>query len=177
MIIISFLSLVLEGIISMLIGANSLLIPLFSIISLVVIFPFMLNEKVKFLIYSVILGLIYDLVYTQTLFLNTIVFFLIALIIILFFKYLPINLVNSIVVTTILISLYRIIIYGIICLANLLDFNSRELFKSIYSSLIINYIYIFILYFCLKKYNQKSKFHRQKKYKFQQKHTYVRKNY
>ena len=67
------ISFAIESIVSNLIPLNSIFIPLFSIVSLVVVYPLFNGDKNKFLIYSFIFGLLYDIVYTNTIFVYTVI--------------------------------------------------------------------------------------------------------
>ena len=72
--IVMLISFVLDGVFSNILKAPFL--PLFSIVSLVVMENYKKSEK-NYLINCSILGLLYDLVYTNTLFLNSLYFLLI----------------------------------------------------------------------------------------------------
>lgn len=91
------------------------------------------------------------MVYTQTLFLNTILFCFLALVVLLFYKYIPINIVNSYILAILLILLFRVLSYLALIFYYELSFNWKILFKSIYSSLITNLLYLTIMPFILGK--------------------------
>lgn len=150
------ISFAIESIVSNLIPLNSIFIPLFSIVSLVVVYPLFNGDKNKFLIYSFIFGLLYDIVYTNTIFVNTFSFLLTALIIILIYNYITINKINFSLVNILVILFYQSITYLLLCLVNYTKFNETTFFKGLYSSLILNIIYGLILYiitlFIAKKY-------------------------
>lgn len=157
-IIISFL---LEGIFTNLVSINSLFIPLFTITSLVILFPYF-NNKDKYFSYfiiSVIFGFLYDIFYTNSLFINTFAFALNCLIIMFINNYVSPNLLIKMGVNVIVIIFYRITTYFMLCLYGYIIFNENLLLKGIYSSIIVNLIYGIILYFisnlCAKKLNIK----------------------
>lgn len=154
MIFFSLFSFFLDGIASTLISNSSYLLPLFSIVSLALIYPY-LNDNRKFSILSLCMGFLYDIVYTQTLFLNTIAFVLIAIIIYLFYRFVPVNIINSLLCITILIIFFRLFVYLILILLGKEWFEWQRLFASIYQSFIINYLYMLIFYYILKKINKK----------------------
>lgn len=156
MFIINFISFVLEGIFSVLIDKNSLFVPLFSVASLVLVYPYVPNKK-KFVLYGTITGLLYDLVYTQTLFLNTIVFTILALIILLYFKYFSFSLIKLYVLNLMVPCIFRILIFIIQVLAGNVNFEFNVLIISIYTSLISNTIYLFIMSFILKRFFKRTK--------------------
>lgn len=142
--IISFL---LDGFILSIINSTSLLFPLCSIMSLIIIYPFFKKDEFNtFLIISGFVGMLYDVVYTGTLFLNIGVLILVAIIIKLIFRVFSNNLLSNILIGISIIVIYRTINYLVFSLAGYLDFSFLELLKGIYSSLIVNTIYIVIFY-------------------------------
>ena len=151
MIIILIISLLLECAISSIISLNSIFNPLFLIISLVLLYPYLKKESTKYLIVCSVCGFIYDTIFYNSIFLNTISFFLLGLMIILLNKYLSKNILNAIIISIISIIFYRLISYSMVCMIGYTNFNILTLFKSIYTSLIINIIYGIILYNVLKR--------------------------
>lgn len=148
--ILALISFICDGVLSLLISQNSLFIPLLSIMSLIVVYPHLKNKQ-SIVMIGGILGLLYDIVYTQTLFFNTILFVCLSLIILLFYKYVPFNIVNSYFLAILLIFLFRICSYLVLTFFYQSSFNWTALFKSIYSSLIINFVYLLIVPFILNK--------------------------
>lgn len=152
MIIINLLSFFLDGIISLFIDKNSIFIPLFSIMSLIVCYPLLKNKR-KIIIIGTILGLLYDIVYTQKLFTNTIIFFVISLLVLYYFRYLRFNTFNSTLLSIIIIIFYRCLSYFTFILFSDAILNIKLLFRSIYSSFIFNLLYVFsfnCVYYLLK---------------------------
>ncbi len=144
------ISFILDGVLSLLMNQDSIYIPLLSIMALIVVYPY-IKDKQRIVIMGGIVGLLYDVVYTQTLFLNTILFCFLALVVLLFYKYIPINIVNSYILAILLILLFRILSYLALIFYYELSFNWKILFKSIYSSLITNLLYLTIMPFILGK--------------------------
>ena len=160
MFLVCFISFVLDGIVTRLIGNNSLLYPLCSIVSLILIYPY-IRDKKKFFCYIIIVGVLYDIVYTQTPFLNTFAFLLLGCIIYLFYKFLPINIINSLLLLTFLILFYRAFVFFSFFLILNQHLEYSNLLISFYRSLIFNYIYWFvfniILKIVMKKYEVKKR--------------------
>ncbi len=120
--------------------------PLFTLLTLLFIYR---NEN-RYAI-TLIIGILYDLLYTDTLFLNAFIFLLILLLIEKIFKYIKYNFLNVLLVSILIIVIYRISIYLILCLIGYLYFDYVDLlFGTIYS--LINIIYVIALYFGLKYY-------------------------
>lgn len=156
MIIINIISLILDGILSVLLDNNSLFVSLFSVVSLIVIYPY-LSTKKNIFIYGAITGCLYDIVYTQTPFLNTLIFIMISAIIYFWFKFLPINFFNSLFLTFIVIFVFRAFVYFIQVFVGNIKLNFSLFLKSFYSSIISNIIYYAITFFLLKKFDLKDR--------------------
>ena len=155
MIIFSIISIFLEGIVNLFLSQNSLLFPLFNILSLIIIY-LNIEKKGQIYNYALIQGLICDIAFTQTLFMNTLLFLLISLIISKYYKYVPYHIISTLTLSIIVITLYRTITYFLYVIFNEVNFNFLELFKSIYSSLILNITYLVISYFIFKKFKKKT---------------------
>lgn len=148
MIIVIILSFILEGIVTNIINSNSYLLPLFTITSLVITYPYFDKEKkVRFIIISIIIGILYDIAYTNSLFINTFTFTICALLIIILDNYIPDNFFNRNGINIIMIILFKTISYILLFIFRFINFNQNILIKGIYSSLILNIIYSIILYF------------------------------
>lgn len=126
------------------------LIPLFILMSFVIIYPYMYSSKKKYLISILIIGIIYDITYTDTLFLNSLLFLLIGYFIIIMNKYINNNLINTLLIDLLVIIIYRVAIYLFLVFVNYINRNTNDLFISITNSLLINIIYSVILYELLK---------------------------
>lgn len=151
------LSFLLEAIVTNIFSLNSLFIPLFTLTSLVIIYPYFNNKIFSFIITSIILGLLYDITFSSSIFINTIVFGVSSALIILLYNYVNFSIYSSVLFNTIIIIFYRLISYLILCVIEYLNFNQFLLFKGIYSSLIINILYGLISYFMLYCVLKKSK--------------------
>ena len=142
--IISFL---LDGVLSNIITIhNNMLIPLLSVMSLIIIYPYFKKDDIKYLEYIFIYGLIYDLVYTDTLILNAIIFTFIGLIIIGINIIISNNYLNISLISFLVIISYRIMTYFILVFTRYLEFNINSLVKSITSSLLLNIIYVILMF-------------------------------
>ena len=159
-VVVLLISFILEGIVSNLVPVNSLFIPLFSIVSLLVTYPLFNDNRIKYLIYSGTLGLLYDLVYTSTPFINTFTFVITALIITFICRYITINKLNLIFIIIFVLLFNQTINYLLICLFRYRIFNSNTLIEGLYSSLILNVIYSYILYIIIEIINKKRKYKR-----------------
>ena len=146
--IVIVLSFLLEIMFSNIVTFSSLFIPLFLIVSLVLMYPYF-KSKLYFIIVCAICGLIYDLGFLNTAFINTLCFTATGLMIMLIHSYMNYNLVSTNIVNIIIIVFYRIISYLLLCLTAYTNFHITTLFRGIYSSLIINIMYGIIVYLLL----------------------------
>lgn len=155
MIIYVIISFLLEGVISNYVN-NTILNCCFSIISLLLIYPYMYKNLNKYYILSFSLGLLYDITYTNTIFLNAIIFLIIAFIIIKLDKIISNTFINSVFIGIITIIVYRLITYLTYIIIGELSFDIMILFNSIISTLLLNIIYIMISYKVLEYVSKKS---------------------
>ena len=140
-----FVSFLLEVLTASYLNFNTILIPLFTLMS----FIFIINNK-NIYILTIIVGVLYDILYTSTPFLNTYIFLFLIFIL----KKIDtknISLKNALFINFFIIILYKIIIFSILIFFNKIDFNLYIILNEIKSSIIINLIYTIILYFINKK--------------------------
>ena len=145
-IIISF---ILESITSNIVKTNSLFIPLFVITSLNVLYPYF-KLKNNFIICFIICGILYDIIFSDSIFINTISFGACSIVLILYYNYFKYSLFNSILGTIIIIILYRLLSYGLLLIIDFLSFNLFNMLSGIYTSILLNIIYSIILYLICK---------------------------
>ncbi len=148
--IIIIFSILFESAISNVVNLYSLFFPLFLITSLSILYPYFKGKTQKFIITCTICGFIYDLVFTHSLFVNTISFSLISLFIMLCYNYINYNIVSSGFINIITITIYQTIHYFLLCILDYLKFNEINLLKCILSSIILNLIYGIIIYLFMK---------------------------
>lgn len=144
--IIVIVSFVLDNLISNLLNYNSIFNPLFTIISLILIYSDFSKRNNNYFIYAFILGLIYDITVTDTLFLNAFIFLSLAYILKKIFNKITYNYFSILFISIGTVIYYRVVTYFVLLVINYLNLNIFTLFESIYSSLVLNIIYISIFY-------------------------------
>jgi len=155
-IFISLVSFFLDGVLSKYISPNSIFLPLFTIVSLVLIYPYFNNNNYRYFKYIAILGLLYDIAYMNMVFYSFFIFMILGFVNI-FIKYLLSHrLYINIIITIILIIVYRFINF-VFANITIKHVSWYDLFKSIYSSLILNIIYCIIIYLISEWYSKKHK--------------------
>ncbi|MDO5569695.1 MAG: hypothetical protein Q4G04_06330 [bacterium] len=125
---------------------SSILMTIYTVVALVVIYPYFDNDK-KYLILTLAFGLLFDIASSNTFLLNTTIFFLIALIIKFIYMFLSDNVLTTIIISVIAIVLYYLLSYFIVIIVNYGDYPIFLLWEAIYKSLIMTIIYSVILYF------------------------------
>ena len=142
-IIISF---ILDSIISNFISLNSLFMPLFTLMSLIIIYPYFNGNIKRYFITCFVTGLCYDLIYTDTIIIHAVLFLIIGFIIVKLNQFFSNNYLNVMVMAVICIIIYRFMAYNLLLITANVSFNVLALVKSIYQSLILNLIYIVLLF-------------------------------
>ncbi len=136
---------VFEGVFSNFLKIYSLLSPLFVLMTLIVIYPFLLNEKNEFYKYCFFSGVIYDIVYTDTIIVHGFLFLIIGFLITKINLILANNHINVMVMALIVMVLYRSILYLLLVLTGNVNPSWEYYLQSIYLSIVSNVIYVFIL--------------------------------
>ena len=139
-----FIAFILDGILS---NVNFFVL---TISSLVVSSPYI--KVRKFYLISFIVGLLYDICYTDTIFLNAFVFLLLAYVVKKLNKFFPFNFINTLLIDFIIILLYRTITYFLLSTTYYLNFDFNLLLESIYLSLLYSFIFVSIFYYVKRYY-------------------------
>lgn len=135
-----------EGVVSNIVSPDSILVPLFTLISLSLIWPYFKKNDMNYIITCVIVGLFYDIIYTSMPFLNTVTFLILSLVIMLNYRLFKYNIFSSNIFNIFLVVFYRIISYFILIIIGYLKFDYLYILEKIYSSIIINVIYGVIMF-------------------------------
>lgn len=148
-IIIMLLSLILDGLLTnylpYLVNDLSLLTPLLTVVCIFIIFPFYRKKEKKYFITIFILGIIYDLLYTNLLFFNAILFLGIAFLSRYIYKNFEVTYIRIIIYTIVIISSYEVLTALIILVFNLVPVTFNRVFYKIIHSLLLNIIYVEIV--------------------------------
>lgn len=159
--IISFLF---DGISSKFLPINGVFYPLFSLVSLIIVYPYFNGDKHNYYKFSFILGFAYDSIYTDTMIFYAFLFLLMAFIITKLMILLNDNYFNVIIITIISIIIFRSITYILIVMTGNISFNYHIWFKSIYSSILANVGYALMLLFITNFISNKFKIKKNSRY-------------
>ena len=152
-IIIIAISLILDGILSnylpYLVNDLSLFTPLFTLVSISLLYPYYRKKEKHFFIMIFITGFVYDLFYTNLLFVNGLLFLLIAYISKLIYRNYEIDYLKLIIYIALVVVVYETTTVLIILVFNLVPVTLTKLLYKISHSLILNIIYGELIYFIL----------------------------
>lgn len=147
-------SYLLDGLISNYISINiinpSYLRTIYSIVSLVIIYHYFENYR-KYLYITITLGVLFDIVYTNTFPMNTILFLLIYLLLKQLDYVLPNNIFTINIKSLLSITMYHTLTYTILLLTHYNSYSINLLFLILSRSIIMTIIYTTISYFIIKK--------------------------
>ncbi len=119
----------------------SLFTPMLTLVSLLLIYPLYRKRQKQYFITIGIVGFIYDLLYTNLLFYNALIFLLMGFIIKKIYENLDVSHFKISIYITILIALYEIIFAFFIILFDLVPMTFNDLIFKITHSIILNIFY------------------------------------
>ena len=147
-------SFLMDGLISNYINTNilnpSYSLTIYSLIALIITYNYFENDK-KYLYLLIVMGILFDIVYTNTLFLNVFLFLIIYLVTKKINYYIPNNLLTINIKSLIAVLLYHLITFILLVMANYYQYPFKLLGIIISRSIIMTIIYTSISYLILKK--------------------------
>jgi len=148
-IILLIFSFLFEGFISNYISSSlndlNLFTTLYTLVTLVVIYPYFNNEK-KYYILLLIFAFLIDVAYTNTLILNIILFFSISLVVKFLNFILPENILVMNIISLCSVVLYHVFSYIVLEIVNYNSYPISLLFDICLNSIIMTIIYTTLLY-------------------------------
>ena len=154
-------SLLLDGFLTNILPYNvnnlSLFTPMFTILLPIIIYPFYIKQERKYLVTLIITGIIYDIFYTNLLFYNSIILFIFGLIMIKLYKNIGYNYIKVIIYSILGIILYELFNTIMILIFNLVPITLYKIIYKISHSLLLNILYVSILYSLINKLPKKYK--------------------
>lgn len=152
-VIILVVSFLLDGILSnflpYMVGDLSLFTPMFTIVSLVIIYPFFTKKLKYYFITCFLVGLVYDFMYTNLLFYNTVLFLAVGLILMFLYRYIRPSWLSLILFIVVVIAGYECMNAIVILAFQLVPMTFYRLLYKISHSLLLNLCYGEILYFII----------------------------
>jgi len=160
-IIILIISFTLDGILTnflpYLVNDLSLFTPLLTLVSIFIIYPFYRKKQKNYFITIIILGILYDLFYTNLLLFNASLFTIIGFITKYIYKNFKINYIRIIIYIILIITIYESLTAIILLILNLVPITLNNVIYKITHSIILNIIYTEILYLIINKLPKKYK--------------------
>ena len=152
--ILLIISILLDGIITnylpFLENNLSLFTPLLTIVSIFLVYPFYQKQEKKYYITIIIIGILYDLLYTNLLFFNAILFLEIAFVTRFIYKNYEITFIRLIIYLGIIIGLYEGTTGLILFIFQVVPITPQKVLYKISHSLLLNLIYGELLYFIIR---------------------------
>lgn len=150
--IILILSFILDGILTNFLPyiELSLFTPLLTLVSIFLIYPLYKKTELRYFVTLIILGILYDLFYTNLLFFNAILFLIIGFITKIIYKNLDINFIKLIIYIIGIIIIYELTTGLIIFIFNLVPITITKILYKITHSILLNVIYAELIYLVLK---------------------------
>lgn len=150
-IILILLSLLLDGYLSTIISSSSYFLPLLTLTTIYLIYP-KYNKKIRsYKLIVIIVGLIYDLLYTNLLLFHAVIFYILSFLIIHIYKNYSQTKLTTILSLIILIVVYELLVASIFFIFQVSTITFIKLITKIFKSLLLNIIYALVLTPILKK--------------------------
>lgn len=150
-IILIILSLLLDGYLSTIISSSSYFLPLLTLTTIYLIYPKYSKKIRSYKLIVIIVGLIYDLLYTNLLLFHAVIFYILSLLIIHIYKNYSQTKLTTILSLIILIVVYELLVASIFFIFQVSTITFIKLITKIFKSLLLNIIYALVLTPILKK--------------------------
>ncbi len=151
------ISIILQSVLSNFLSTpNTILHPLFSLSALIVVFPYFKNKN-NYLFSAFIYGMCYDILFSEMLFINSFLFFLLAVVILILNKQWNNTLFNIVLFQVITIFIYQNIMYFLVAIITKIEWNSIKSFSLVLNSLLVNILYVMLIYIITNKISEKFK--------------------
>lgn len=140
------LDIILSNVLPFMKGDLSIFTSLFVPITIYLIYPFYKNQELRYYIESFIIGIIYDLVFTNLLFFDGVIFLIISLVSVKIYKNFIVDKYKNIMYVFLIIILYEFLVASIFLIFNLVPISFYDFVYKISHTLLINVVYGFLLY-------------------------------
>ena len=140
------LDIILSNVLPFMKGHLSIFTSLFVPITIYLIYPFYKNQELKYYIESFIIGIIYDLIFTNLLFFDGVIFLIISLVSVKIYKNFIVDKYKNIMYVFLIIILYEFLVASIFLIFNLVPICFYDFVYKISHTLLINVVYGFLLY-------------------------------
>lgn len=140
------LDIILSNVLPFMKGDLSIFTSLFVPITIYLIYPFYKNQELRYYIESFIIGIIYDLIFTNLLFFDGVIFLIISLVSVKIYKNFIVDKYKNIMYVFLIIILYEFLVASIFLIFNLVPISFYDFIYKISHTLLINVVYGSLLY-------------------------------
>ena len=144
-IILILISLFLDGLLSVKISTSSYFLPLLTLTTLFLIYPKCKKKEITFLLLVTITGFLYDLLYTNLLFLHAIVFFILTKLIKYLYQNYHQNTFKQLIYLVVVIIFYELLLALLLFIFQTTDITLNKTLTIISKSLLLNISYALLL--------------------------------
>ena len=157
--IIIIISLLLDGYLNNILPSFilSLFTPMLTLISVIIIYPLFKKNNKRYLITIFITGIVYDLLYTNLLFYNGVLFLLLGLLNIYINKKIQVNYLTIILIILLNIVVYILLNSLILYICNITNISIMKIIYVLTHSIILNFIYGYLLFIIVRRLSNKNK--------------------
>lgn len=153
-IIIMIISLLLDGLLTnylpYLVNDLSFFTPLFTLISIFIVYPLYRKKEKEYFISIFILGFVYDLIFTNLLFFNAVLFVFVGFLIEYIIKNFELGYIKIIIYVLLIVIFYESLTALFLGIFNIVPITIDRLIYKITHSLLINIIYSELLFIIIK---------------------------
>lgn len=139
--------LLLDGILGNIISNASYFIPLITITNIFLIYNFYKKREKSYFIILTILGLLYDLLYTNLLFFHMILFIFLGIFTKYLYKYLKITKLKLLLCIPLIICFYELLTASLLFIFQIIPIDISRLTYKVAHSLLLNIIYAEVIFF------------------------------
>lgn len=150
----SCFSILFENVVNLYLSSLIYFTPLFTLISLIFANYYLSKNKIKYYIYSSLLGIIYDIFFTNFYVLNSLLFLICAIFIYYIFKRFKFKLLSVIFVSIFIILLYNLLTFFVLNFFMYTNYSLLDFCVIVKHFLIGNVIYSIIMYLIIKLINK-----------------------
>ena len=140
------LDIILSNVLPFMKGDLSIFTSLFVPITIYLIYPFYKNQELRYYIESFIIGIIYDLIFTNLLFFDGVIFLIISLVSVKIYKNFIVDKYKNLMYVFLIIILYEFLVASIFLIFNLVPISFYDFIYKISHTLLINVVYGSLLY-------------------------------
>lgn len=127
----------------------SLFSTIYTIVGLVILYPYFNNDK-KYFLLVIIFGALFGILYTSTFILEVVLFIIVGMIIKILYNIFPENIFMTNIISIIIIFVYHLLSFILLDLLSGINYDFMLLIDIIFGSIIMTIVYTTISYYVIK---------------------------